>query len=183
MIRTGQQYLDSIRQPRDVHQWRAREGCDSPPDAETARRYPRADLRHAARGRIARHLELQRERRAPHHRQQAAAHSAGLVGQAPPRDRRCRTYSSRAAALRSSTRTGPTACRSASMRAAYSLLATKPANNMSYDGRALVTRPLASAAAASRLVLATRAGVPLSPAAHAFADKSFFGVSHAHATT
>jgi DNA-binding transcriptional LysR family regulator len=65
----------------------------------------------------------------------------------------------------------------------YSLLATKPANNMSYDGRALVTRPLASAAAASRLVLATRSGVPLSPAAHAFADQSFFGVSHAHPTT
>jgi flavin reductase (DIM6/NTAB) family NADH-FMN oxidoreductase RutF len=67
----------------------------------------------------------------------------------------------------------------------YSLLATKPANNMSYDGRALVTRPLASAAAASRLVLATRSGVPLSPAAHALADhcRSFFGVSHAHATT
>jgi flavin reductase (DIM6/NTAB) family NADH-FMN oxidoreductase RutF len=67
----------------------------------------------------------------------------------------------------------------------YSLLATKPANNMSYDGRALVTRPLASAAAASRLVLATRSGVPLSPAAHAFADhcRSFFGVSNAHATT
>jgi flavin reductase (DIM6/NTAB) family NADH-FMN oxidoreductase RutF len=67
----------------------------------------------------------------------------------------------------------------------YSLLATKPANNMSYDGRALVTRPLASPVAASHLVLATRTGVPLSPAAHAFADhcRSFFGVSHAHATT
>src|SRR5580658_158656 len=47
----------------------------------------------------------------------------------------------------------------------YGLLATKPANNMSYDGRALATRPLASAAATSRLVLATRSGVPLSPAA------------------
>ncbi|MGA2342152.1 MAG: LysR substrate-binding domain-containing protein [Steroidobacteraceae bacterium] len=67
----------------------------------------------------------------------------------------------------------------------YGLLATKPANNMSYDGRALVTRPLASAAATSRLVLATRSGVPSSPAAQAFAGhcRSFFGVSHAHTTT
>jgi len=67
----------------------------------------------------------------------------------------------------------------------YALLATKPANNMSYDGRALVTRPLASAAATSRLVLATRSGVPLSPAAKGFAGhcRSFFGVSHAHAIT
>jgi hypothetical protein len=67
----------------------------------------------------------------------------------------------------------------------YGLLATKPANNMSYDGRALATRPLASAAATSRLVLATRSGVPLSPAAHAFVGhyRSFFGGSHAHATT
>jgi flavin reductase (DIM6/NTAB) family NADH-FMN oxidoreductase RutF len=67
----------------------------------------------------------------------------------------------------------------------YSLLATKPANNMTYDGRALVTRPLANAAAASRLVLATRSGAALSPAALAFSDhcRSFFGVSHAYATT
>jgi flavin reductase (DIM6/NTAB) family NADH-FMN oxidoreductase RutF/DNA-binding transcriptional LysR family regulator len=67
----------------------------------------------------------------------------------------------------------------------YGLLATKPANNMSYDGRALVTRPLASAAATSRLVLATRSGVPLSPAAKRFAGhcRTFFGVSHAQATT
>lgn len=65
----------------------------------------------------------------------------------------------------------------------YSLLATKPANNMSYDGRALVRRPLASAVPHSRLVLATLAGRPMSASAQAFAGhcRSFFGVSHAHA--
>jgi flavin reductase (DIM6/NTAB) family NADH-FMN oxidoreductase RutF/DNA-binding transcriptional LysR family regulator len=65
----------------------------------------------------------------------------------------------------------------------YSILATKPANNMSYDGRALLARPLKVAVKQSRLVLATHAGRKLSPltlefAAHCFA---FFGVAYAHA--
>src|SRR5271154_6365552 len=40
----------------------------------------------------------------------------------------------------------------------YSILATKPANNMTYDGRALLARPLSDAVKNSRLVLATLAG-------------------------
>ena len=65
----------------------------------------------------------------------------------------------------------------------FSLLATKPANNMSYDGRALVARPLAAAVANSRLVLANRANRPMSANARAFAGhcRAFFhGVTHAH---
>jgi DNA-binding transcriptional LysR family regulator len=58
----------------------------------------------------------------------------------------------------------------------FSLLATKPANNMSYDGRALVTRPLSSPVANSRLVIATLARRPLSPNALEFARhcRAFF---------
>ena len=65
----------------------------------------------------------------------------------------------------------------------YSILATKPANNMSYDGRALVARPLSNAVKSSRLVLVTFAGRNLSAMAREFAAhcRSFFGVSHAHA--
>jgi flavin reductase (DIM6/NTAB) family NADH-FMN oxidoreductase RutF len=64
----------------------------------------------------------------------------------------------------------------------YSILATKPANNMSYDGRALVTRPLKNAAKNSRLVLVTSAGRTMSPMAQEFAAhcRSFFGGLHAH---
>jgi flavin reductase (DIM6/NTAB) family NADH-FMN oxidoreductase RutF/DNA-binding transcriptional LysR family regulator len=64
----------------------------------------------------------------------------------------------------------------------YSILATKPANSMSYDGRALVARPLADAVKGSRLVLVTLAGRNLSAMAQEFADhcRSFFGVTHAH---
>ncbi|MGO9930393.1 MAG: LysR substrate-binding domain-containing protein [Steroidobacteraceae bacterium] len=64
----------------------------------------------------------------------------------------------------------------------YSILATKPANNMSYDGRALVARPLSEPVNNSRLVLATLAGRNLSPMALEFAAhcRSFFGVTHAH---
>jgi DNA-binding transcriptional LysR family regulator len=50
----------------------------------------------------------------------------------------------------------------------YSLLATKPASAMSYDGRSLTTRPLADETAPSRLVLTTRADGELTPAAAAF---------------
>jgi flavin reductase (DIM6/NTAB) family NADH-FMN oxidoreductase RutF len=64
----------------------------------------------------------------------------------------------------------------------YSLLATKPANNMTYDGRALVSRPLTNNVKNSRLVLATRASASMSPLALEFAEhcRSLFGVNHAH---
>lgn len=66
----------------------------------------------------------------------------------------------------------------------YSLLATKPANNMSYDGRALVARPLANAVEPSRLVLASLAARPISAHAMEFASHTqayFRGGAHAHA--
>jgi flavin reductase (DIM6/NTAB) family NADH-FMN oxidoreductase RutF len=66
----------------------------------------------------------------------------------------------------------------------YGILATKPANNMSYDGRALVSRPLTVAVENSRLVIASLAGRPLGAAAQAFIGhcRAFFhGVTHAHA--
>lgn len=47
----------------------------------------------------------------------------------------------------------------------YALLATQPASALTYDGHALITRPLATPARPSRVVLATRRGAPLSPAA------------------
>jgi flavin reductase (DIM6/NTAB) family NADH-FMN oxidoreductase RutF len=64
----------------------------------------------------------------------------------------------------------------------YSLLATKPANNMSYDGRALVARPLTGAVKNSRLVLATLKGRDITPLAAEFAEhcRSLFGVALAH---
>jgi flavin reductase (DIM6/NTAB) family NADH-FMN oxidoreductase RutF len=59
----------------------------------------------------------------------------------------------------------------------YGILAAKPANNMTYDGRALVTRPLSVAVSNSRLVLATLASREMSPMALEFAAhcRSFFG--------
>ena len=51
----------------------------------------------------------------------------------------------------------------------YSLLSTKPAASMSYDGAALVTRPLTETMPPSRVVLARRTNSSLSPAAEAFA--------------
>jgi flavin reductase (DIM6/NTAB) family NADH-FMN oxidoreductase RutF len=64
----------------------------------------------------------------------------------------------------------------------YSILSTKPANSMSYDGRALVARPLSDAVKSSGLVLVTLAGRNLSAMAQEFAAhcRSFFGVTHAH---
>jgi flavin reductase (DIM6/NTAB) family NADH-FMN oxidoreductase RutF/DNA-binding transcriptional LysR family regulator len=64
----------------------------------------------------------------------------------------------------------------------YSILATKPANNMSYDGRALVTRPLCDSVKSSRLVLVTLGRRNLSPLAREFIAhcRSFFGVNHAY---
>lgn len=50
----------------------------------------------------------------------------------------------------------------------YSLLATKPASNMTYDGRALITLPLDCNAPGSRVVLATRKDARLSPIAESF---------------
>ena len=51
----------------------------------------------------------------------------------------------------------------------FSLLATKPASNMTYDGRALVTLPLETDVPGSRVVLATKQGAALSPVAASFA--------------
>jgi hypothetical protein len=64
----------------------------------------------------------------------------------------------------------------------YSLLATKPANNMTYDGRALVARPLTAAVQNSRLVIAALDGRSLSDLAVEFADhcRSLFGINPAH---
>jgi len=50
----------------------------------------------------------------------------------------------------------------------YTLLATKPASSMTYDGRALISRPLEARAEPSRVVLATRKGTDLSPPAEQF---------------
>jgi flavin reductase (DIM6/NTAB) family NADH-FMN oxidoreductase RutF len=50
----------------------------------------------------------------------------------------------------------------------YSLLATRPASATSYDGRTLVTRPLAGDLPKSRLVLAAREGARQGPATEAF---------------
>jgi flavin reductase (DIM6/NTAB) family NADH-FMN oxidoreductase RutF/DNA-binding transcriptional LysR family regulator len=59
----------------------------------------------------------------------------------------------------------------------YTLLATKPANNMTYDGRALVSRPLTPVVKSSGLVLATLRGRPMSPLAEEFAEhcRTLFG--------
>jgi hypothetical protein len=56
---------------------------------------------------------------------------------------------------------------------------------MSYDGRALVARPLSTLVKNSRLVLAGLAGRKMSPMAEEFAAhcRSFFGVTHAHPHT
>lgn len=58
----------------------------------------------------------------------------------------------------------------------YSLLATKPASNMTYDGRAVVTLKLNCDIAGSQVVLASKQGAELSPIAQAFAQhcREFF---------
>ena len=60
----------------------------------------------------------------------------------------------------------------------YSLLSTKPASSMSYDGAALVTRPLDETVPPSRVVLAHRTTAQLSDGALAFAREcqGLFGV-------
>jgi len=50
----------------------------------------------------------------------------------------------------------------------YAILATKPASAMSYDGRAVVHRPLRANAPPADVVLATRSGVAPSPVAERF---------------
>jgi flavin reductase (DIM6/NTAB) family NADH-FMN oxidoreductase RutF len=50
----------------------------------------------------------------------------------------------------------------------YSILATKPAANVSYDGHALVTRPLPAETRPSRTVIATKRGATLPAAAQPF---------------
>jgi flavin reductase (DIM6/NTAB) family NADH-FMN oxidoreductase RutF/DNA-binding transcriptional LysR family regulator len=67
----------------------------------------------------------------------------------------------------------------------YSILATKPSNNMTYDGRALATRPLSDVVKNSRLVLATLARRKLSPLALEFAAhcSAYFGAAAAHPHT
>ena len=63
----------------------------------------------------------------------------------------------------------------------YSILATKPANNMTYDGRALVARPLSVVVKNSHLVLVSLASRELSPLALEFAAhcRTFFGTTEA----
>ncbi len=60
----------------------------------------------------------------------------------------------------------------------YSILVTKPASAMTYDGLRLVTRPLVGEHPPSRIVLAHRAGATLSPAAQRFVElcRSYFAV-------
>ena len=67
----------------------------------------------------------------------------------------------------------------------YSILATKPANNMTYDGRALVARPLSILVKNSHLVLVTLASRRLSPLALEFAAhcRTFFGTGDTHANS
>ncbi len=52
----------------------------------------------------------------------------------------------------------------------YTLLATKPASAMTYDGKALVNRPLKGNVAKSRMVLAQRSNSPLPEPATRFAE-------------
>lgn len=60
----------------------------------------------------------------------------------------------------------------------FTLLATKPASAMTYDGQAVATRPFRSDASPSRVVLARRRGAPLSRPAEEFAwlCRDFFGI-------
>jgi DNA-binding transcriptional LysR family regulator len=59
----------------------------------------------------------------------------------------------------------------------YSLLSTKPANRVTYDGRGLIVRQLAECVESSEIALASRMNQALSPAAESFAElcRRFFG--------
>ena len=65
------------------------------------------------------------------------------------------------------------------------ILATKPANAVTYDGLALAARPLSDVAAGSELVAAWRADKPLTPAASRFlmAACAHFGLAPPSLTT
>ena len=52
----------------------------------------------------------------------------------------------------------------------YALLATKPSNNMTYDGRALAVRPLADEVTPSQIVVAWPAETEISPPAGRFVE-------------
>ncbi|GAB5435744.1 LysR substrate-binding domain-containing protein [Falsiruegeria mediterranea] len=60
----------------------------------------------------------------------------------------------------------------------YTVLATKPASSMTYDGKALITRPYDSGQGPIRIVVGVRKGVPLTPAAERFLlfCRDFFGL-------
>ena len=62
----------------------------------------------------------------------------------------------------------------------FSILATRPASTMSYDGSLLVTRPLETDAGPSRVMLATKKGAKLSPQADRFIwfCRDFFDLHH-----
>ena len=62
----------------------------------------------------------------------------------------------------------------------YSILATKPASAMSYDGRALVHRALSAKSEPSHVVLATRKGATVSESAERFIwfCRDFFDLHH-----
>ncbi|MHA6688623.1 LysR substrate-binding domain-containing protein [Mesorhizobium sp. A556] len=53
----------------------------------------------------------------------------------------------------------------------YGLLGTKPASNMSYDGKALVTKPITEETPSSHIALVYRKSPTLGKAAHLFADE------------
>jgi DNA-binding transcriptional LysR family regulator len=65
----------------------------------------------------------------------------------------------------------------------FTLLASKPANNITYDGRALVARPLIDTVKNSGLVLATLKGGELTAMAQEFVEhcRTLFGVNASHA--
>lgn len=60
----------------------------------------------------------------------------------------------------------------------YTVLATKPASSMTYDGKSLVTRPYAGSCGPNRIVLAVRKDADLSAAAQKFLlfCRDFFGL-------
>ena len=62
----------------------------------------------------------------------------------------------------------------------YSLLATKPASSMTYDGKALISRPLITTSEPGRVVLALRKGTNPSPTAERFMwfCREFFCLDH-----
>ena len=53
----------------------------------------------------------------------------------------------------------------------FTLLGTKPASSTTYDGRAVVARPLREPATPSRIAIVTRAGAVSAPATQDFVDQ------------